>query len=120
MSTQAIRPGYHGDMKDTQDKFNGNQIINISWDKHLMYATPMCIPVPIAMPFGALVEQVLPGLFGQHPQFGQIDWTQTKWLRSDEPFEPAMDKSLEENGLGHKAFIRFQTPDQPGLAGAGI
>lgn len=118
MSVTAIRPGYHGDMKDTVDKFHGNQILGISWDKHLMYATPMCIPVPPQMPFGALVEQVLPTLFGQHPQFAQIDWSKAEWLRSDEPFTPAFDKSLADNGIGHKAFIRFRTPGLEGLSGA--
>lgn len=118
MSTQAIRPGYHGSMKDTVDKFHGNQILNIGWDQHLMYATPLCIPVPPAMPFGALVQQVLPGLFGQHPQFAQIDWSKTQWLRSGEAFTPEMDKSLADNGLGHKASLRFRTPGLDGLAGA--
>ena len=64
------------------------------------------------------MQQVLPGLFGQHPQFAQIDWTKTQWQRSGEAFTPDMDKSLADNGLGHKAMLRFKTPDQPGLAGA--
>ena len=118
MSTQAIRPDYHGDMKDTVDKFHGNQILNIGWDQHLMYATPMCIPVPPAMPFAALVQQVLPGLFGQHPDFTRIDWERVQWLRSGEAFVPAMDKSLADNGLAHKASLRMQTPGLHGLAGA--
>lgn len=118
MSVIAIRPGYHGDMKDTVDKFHGNQLLNIGWDQHLMYATPSCIPVPPQMPFGALVEKVLPGLYGQHPQFAQIDWARVQWTRSGEPFEPAMDRSLADNGLGHKALLRFRTPGLEGLAGA--
>ncbi len=118
MSTKAIRPGYHGDMKDTADKFHGQQILNIGWDQHLMYATPMCIPVPPGMPFGALVEQVLPGLFGQHPDFARIDWSAVQWMRSGEAFSPQMDRSLADNGLGHKASLRLRTPGLDGLAGA--
>ncbi|PXW92298.1 phenol 2-monooxygenase P4 subunit [Sphaerotilus hippei] len=118
MSTRALRPGYHGDLKDSVDKFHGQQLINIAWDRHLMYATPLCIPVPPGMPFGALVEQVLPGLFGQHPDFARIDWSGVQWLRSDEPFEPRPELSLVDNGLDHKAFLRLRTPGLDGLAGA--
>eukprot|EP01136_Pigoraptor_vietnamica_P037661 Opistho-1_new@105941 len=115
MSVKAIRPGYHGDMKDTVDKFHGNQLLAIGWDRHLMYATPVCIPVPPQMPFGALVENVLPTLYGQHPQFAQIDWATVRWTRSSEAFEPQFDKSLVDNGLGHKALLRFSTPQSEQL-----
>jgi phenol hydroxylase P4 protein len=120
MSVQAITANYHGAMKDTADKFHGNQLLNIGWDQHLMFATPLCIPVPAGMPFGALIQAVLPGLFGQHPQFGQIDWAKAQWTRSGEAFTPDPEKSLADNGLGHKAVLRFKTPGVEGLAGAGI
>ena len=120
MSVNAIRPGYHGDMKDTVDKFNGQQLLYICWDQHLMYAAPMCIPVPPDMPFGVLVEKVLPGLFGQHPQFAQIDWNAARWRHGDEAFSPALDKSLADNGLGHKSLLRLRTPGLDGLAGIGF
>lgn len=118
MSTRAIRADYHGSMKDTVEHFHGQQLLNIGWDQHLMYATPLCIPVPPALPFGALVEQVLPGLFGQHPDFARIDWTRTEWLRSGQPFQPDPAASLADNGLDHKASLRFRTPGLNGLAGA--
>ncbi|MDT7837048.1 phenol hydroxylase subunit P4 [Aquabacterium sp. OR-4] len=118
MTVQAISPDYHGSMKDSVEHFHGQQLLNIGWDQHLMFATPLCIPVPPGMPFGALVQQVLPGLYGQHPQFAQIDWAATEWLRSGERFTPAMDQSLADNGLGHKAVLRFRTPGLAGLAGA--
>jgi phenol hydroxylase P4 protein len=120
MSVQAIRPGYHGDMKDSVEHFHGQQLLGICWDEHLMYATPLCIPVPPQMPFGALVEQVLPQLFGQHPQFSQIDWPQVQWRHEGQPFTPDLQASLADNGLGHKAFIRFRTPGLSGLANACI
>jgi phenol hydroxylase P4 protein len=118
MSVQAIRPGYHGDMKDTVEHFHGQQLLSIGWDQHLMYATPLCIPVPPQMPFGALLEQVLPKLFGQHPDFAKIDWAQVQWRHAGQPFAPRAELSLADNGLGHKALIRFCTPGLSGLAGA--
>jgi len=118
MATVAIRPGYHGDMKDTVDKFHGNQLVSVCWNKHLMVATPLCVPLPPQMPFGALVAQVLPGLFGQHPDFAKIDWAQVQWQCDGQPFAPVADKSLADNGITHKALLRFTTPGLDGLRGA--
>lgn len=117
MSVKAIRPGYHGEMKDTVEKFHGNQLLNIGWDKHLMFATPLCIPVPPQMPFGALIDKVLPNLYGQHPDFAKVDWSAATWTLSGRAFQPALDKSLEENGITHKASIRLRTPGLNGLSG---
>jgi phenol hydroxylase P4 protein len=120
MSVNAIRPGYHGDMKDTVEHFHGQQLLSIGWDEHLMYATPLCIPVPPQMPFGVLVEQVLPQLFGQHPDFAKVDWASVQWRQSGQPFQPEAGLSLADNGIGHKALIRFRTPGLSGLAGVGF
>ena len=43
----------------------------------------------------------------------------TCWLRSAEAFEPDFEKSLRENGLGHKAVLRMQTPGLTGIGGTG-
>ena len=120
MSVKALRPGYHGDMKDTVEHFHGQQILGILWDQHLLYATPMCIPVPPHLPFGALVSQVLPQLYGQHPQFKDIDWATVQWQREGQPFTPDLQAGLAEQGISHKAFIRFRTPGLSGLANACI
>ena len=69
------------------------------------------------MPFGALPEAVLPGLYGQHPDFAGIDWGRAEWLKGGQPFTPDPARSLAENGIGHKTSLRLCTPDRPGLAG---
>lgn len=121
MTVKAIRPDYHGDMKDRVENFHGQQLLGIGWDHHLMFAAPHCIPVPPELPFGALVSQVLPGLFGQHPQFAEIDWDAVHWLRCDGTrFAPDAARSLVDNGIGHKDVIRFRTPGLDGLYGIGF
>ncbi|NDY93755.1 phenol hydroxylase subunit P4 [Ideonella livida] len=120
MSVKAITPDYHGEMKDTADHYRGQQLLYIGWDQHLMFAAPLCIPVPPDLPFGALPQAVLPGLYGQHPDFARIDWTQAQWRRGGQPFTPDPAKTLAENGIGHKTSLRLRTPDQPGLAGVGF
>jgi phenol hydroxylase P4 protein len=100
---------------DTEDRFFGNRLIYISWENHLMYAAPFCLPLPPTLPFGALVRDVLPEICGEHPEFEQIDWQRTEWFNSAKRFRPDFGKSLEQHGLGHKSLIRFRTPALEGI-----
>lgn len=119
MPVKAIDPSYHGELKDKQERFHGNQLLNVCWEKHTMFGWPMCIPVPPALPFGALVAQILPSIFGSHPDFAKIDWSTAVWTTARGPFTPDLAKSLEEQGIGHKALIRFRTPGLDGHRGGG-
>ena len=101
--------------QDTEDKFHGKQLIYLCWDNHLMFAAPLCIPVPRTLPFGALIRDVLPELYGEHPEFEDIDWKRTQWFNSDQRFIPDVGKSLEHHGIGHKSLIRFRTPALEGI-----
>lgn len=101
--------------RDTEDKFHGKQLLYLCWDNHLMYGAPLCIPVPRTLPFGALIRDVLPELYGEHPEFEDIDWKRTQWFNSNQRFIPDVGKSLEHHGLGHKSLIRFRTPALEGI-----
>lgn len=96
--------------QDTEDRFYGKRLIFLSWENHLMYAAPFCVPLPPTLPFGALVRDVLPELFGEHPEFEAIDWQRTQWFNSGKRFVPDFGKSIEHHGLAHKSLIRFRTP----------
>ncbi len=113
MSVRAITPGYHGEFKDTEDKYRGQRLLGLTWDHNGLYTNPFCIPVPPDMPFAALVDQVIPKLFGPHPDFAEIDWSTVRWYRAGQDFVPDRTKSLAENGITHKALIRFAVP-KPG------
>ena len=100
---------------DTEDRFHGNRLVYLSWENHLMYAAPLCLPLPPSLPFGALVRDVLPEVYGEHPEFEQIDWQRTLWFDSGRRFRPDFGKSLDAHGLGHKSLIRFVTPALTGI-----
>lgn len=119
MSVKAIKPGYHGEFKDRLEMFGGKQLLNICWEKHTMMGWPMCIPVSPELPFGALIEQVLPTIYSQHPDFDRIRWDEVQWSTSQGPFIPNPAKSLAEHGLQHKVQIRFRTPGLDGHNAAG-
>jgi phenol/toluene 2-monooxygenase (NADH) P4/A4 len=100
---------------DPENKFFGNRLIYVAWENHLMYAAPFCLPLPPTLPFGAFVRDVLPELYGEHPEFEQIDWQRTEWSNSNQRFRPDFGKSLEHHGLTHKSLIRFRTPKLEGI-----
>ena len=104
-------------IQDTEDKFHGKRLIYLSWENHLMYAAPFCVPLPPNLPFGALVRDVLPALYGEHPEFESIDWHRAHWFNSNKRFIPDFGKSLEHHGLAHKSLIRFRTPALEGAKG---
>jgi phenol hydroxylase P4 protein len=93
-------------------------LLYIGWEDHLMIASPVCLPLPPDMPFGALPTAVLPGVYGYHPDFAKIDWATVQWLKSGQPWTPDPARSLAENGLKHKDVIRFRTPGLTGIKGS--
>lgn len=105
--------------RDMAQEFHGNHLLYLCWDQHLMYSAPFCLPLPPTLPFGALVREVLPELYGEHPEFEQIDWQRVHWFNSQRRFHPDFGKSLEKQGLVHKSLLRFRTPALEGIAQTG-
>ena len=112
-------PGYRGEPQDTVDRFHGNQLIYLDWEKHRMFCAPVCVPVPPDAPFGVLCNEITPAAYGQHPEWGQVDWSKVEWKLNGEPFEPDMEKSLKDQGVDHKSVLRFYQPGLDGLEGTG-
>jgi phenol/toluene 2-monooxygenase (NADH) P4/A4 len=111
VNTAANTPEFQ---RDTEDLFFGKRLIYVCWDSHLMYAAPFCLPLPPTLPFGGLIHNVLPDLYGEHPEFEDIDWHRTQWFNSNQRFYPDFGKSLDYHGLSHKSLIRFRTPKLEG------
>ena len=101
--------------QDHESQFHGKRLIFLCWENHLMFAAPLCVPLPPTLPFGALVRDVLPELYGEHPEFEDIDWKRTQLFNSSKRFIPDVGKSLEHHGLSHKSLIRFRTPALEGI-----
>lgn len=116
MSVVAVKP-YEFPAKDKRENFPA-PLLYIGWEDHLMFASPVALPLPPDTPFGALGQAVLPGVYGYHPDFAKIDWSQVEWFKSGQPWTPDPAKSLEANGLKHKDVIRFRTPGLTGIQGS--
>lgn len=109
MSVTA-RTEYLGEPRESADKYGVNQLVFVSWDRHLLFAAPFLFCLPTATPFRELVEGPLTQLLSLDPDAAKIDWPSVQWLRGNEPFEPEFDKSLADNGIRHKDQLRMSTP----------
>ena len=116
MSVVALER-YEFPARDVRENFPA-PLLYIGWEDHLMICASVCLPLPPDMPFGALATQVLPGVYGEHPDFAKIDWTTVQWLKSGQPWTPDPARSLTDNGLKHKDVIRFRTPGLTGIKGS--
>jgi phenol hydroxylase P4 protein len=115
MSVVALHK-YEIPARDGRENFPA-PLLYIGWEEHLMFCAPFCLPLPPNLPFGALATAVLPGVYGDHPDFARIDWAKVQWFKSGQPWTPDPAKSLAANGLGHKDVIRFRTPGLTGIRG---
>lgn len=119
MAVAAIVENYTGERMDRVENFHGNQVLYIAWDHHLFFCAPVAFAVPPETPFSKLLEELIPGAYSQHPEFGEIDFTQAQWHLNGEAFTPNVDATLAEQGVDHKSILRFATPGLDGLKGSG-
>lgn len=119
MSIQSIGE-YPTIMKDSVDRFHGNQVVYIYWYGHVLVSSPRAFPLPPDMPFGALLSEIVPVTYKVEPDFEKLDFDKTEviWEIDGKVVTPDYAKSLKENGVGHKSFIQFTTPTLTGKLGA--
>ncbi len=115
MPVTAIVADYVGVAKDSADKFHGNIVVYFNWVDHLMFCSSLAFPLPPGMPFGAVLNDLLPQHYGVHPDWAKIDWSTTQWDLDHRSFTPDPAKSLADNGVGHKSLLRFVTPGLTGI-----
>ncbi len=116
MSVTAIGP-YEATIRDRETQF-AHPLLYVAWDEHMIFAAPAVLALAPETRFGELVRTVLPALYGEHPDFAQIDWSRVQWFRGATMFTPVMNGTLAEHGLGHKSVLRLRTPGLEGLRGS--
>jgi phenol hydroxylase P4 protein len=119
MPVVSLKPDYRGEIQDRESHFHGHRVVYFNWEKHLMFCAPIAFPLPPAMPFGAVVKELLPPHWGAHPDFARIDWTRATWTLDGRPFVPDETKSLDQLGVKHKSVFRLTTPGLDGYRGSG-
>ena len=117
MAVKAITPDYKGEALDGVEKFHGNIMFHVNWEKHLMFCAPLAFALPPDTPFAKLTGEVLPEAYGYHPDWQKVDWSRVTWTHDHKPFEPTPDASLADNGIVYRSLLRFTVPDTEGIGG---
>lgn len=118
MAVKAIKPDYRGEAMDGVERFHGNIMFHVNWEKHLMFGAPGALVMPPDTPFSALTDETLPNAYGYHPEWAAVDWSKAEWTLDNAPFQPEREASLKENGIGHRSVLRFSVPGLDGIAGS--
>lgn len=116
MATTSL-DGYVDIVKDAVENFHGNQLVYVDWLYHRIFTAAAAFPLPPEMPFGALMQEVIPSVYGSHPDFEKLDWATVKWELDGEALTPDPEASLADNGVGHKSLLVFETPGLDGVGG---
>ncbi len=106
------------EFRDDLKNFHGNMLVYVHWEEHLSFCAALAFPLPPAMPFGALVSEVIAPSYAAHPDAAKIDWSKVEWMIDGVRKAPDMGASLEANGMRHKSLVRFWTPGLSGFAGS--
>lgn len=115
MPVAALNPGYSGPIRDKVENFHGAQLVYVHWEGHLNFCAAITLPLPANTPFAALAGEILPSLYQEDPAWASVDMSSARWMLDGQDWSPEADKSIGEQGVGHKSLIRFWT-DTPGKA----
>lgn len=120
MSVQSTGSTYKGEVRDRIENFNGDQLVYVGWDHHLMFCSAFTFLVSPDIQFRQLRDEVIIDAFNVHPEWHLIDWSKASWLLDGEPIQPQLDVSLKDQGVDHKSLLRIQTPELKGFQDAGV
>jgi phenol hydroxylase P4 protein len=94
--------------------------VYIGWDQHLLFCSAFTFMVSPTTSFRALRDENMAGVFGEHPEWTDINWDTASWLLDGQPFTPDLDKAITPQGITHKSLLRLVTPELKGFMGAGV
>jgi phenol hydroxylase P4 protein len=92
-------------------------MVYIHWEHHMSFVAAIALPLPPQTPFGA-IKDAISGIYGPHPDWEKIDWSNVIWKIDGESAKPDSEKSIADHGIGHKSLVRFWTPGLDGVNGS--
>ena len=119
MTVKHLGDSYDFPSANREECYGGDINFYIQWEQHLMYACPSAYRAPKAMKFGDFLEQMLRPDYHAHPDTAKLDFSKLEWQRDQQPWQPDLDKSIEDNGIGHMDYLQFKSPELPGMHGVG-
>ena len=119
MTVKHLGASYDFPSENREERYGGDINFYIQWERHLMYACPSAYRAPVDMTLRDFLENMLRPDYASHPDTEKLDFDQCEWQFDQEPWQPDLDKSLKDNGVGHMAYLQFRSPGLEGLHGVG-
>src|SRR5690554_2811696 len=111
------RKEYIGVPRDRVENFNGNQLVYVGWDNHLLFASAFVLFVSPETVFRDMVQNNVIPLINADPDAEKMDWDSVTWLKVNQPWTSNWDETLAANGIGDKMLLRFKTPSLNSICG---
>ena len=120
MTVQHLGESYEFLSENREDRYGGDFNFYIQWEKHLLYACPSAYRVPVDMILRDFMEQMFKPDYAAHPDTAKLDIDTLEWERDKKPWQPALDKSFQDNRIGHMTYLQIRSPGLNGMFGTGI
>jgi phenol hydroxylase P4 protein len=98
---------YDWPSRSAAEFYGDDQLVHVWWNGNVFFVSAQTFRFPKAMPFGALVNEVLKGFYTADPDFVPESLDSAKWKIDGVAVTPDMEASLEANGVGHKSLVEF-------------
>lgn len=92
---------------DRVENFGDDQLVYVHWVGNPLFCSAAAFRAPQAMPFHAFLTEIVWPWAGSDPGFDAT--TVTGWQLFDEQFTPDDGAGLTDQGIGHKALLKFRT-----------
>jgi phenol hydroxylase P4 protein len=119
MTVKHLGDSYDFPSANRAECYGGDINFYILWEQHLMYACPSAYRAPVDMTFRDFLEGLLRPDYAAHPDSVALDFDICVWQLDKQPWQPDLEKSFKDNGIGHMSFLQFRSPGLPGLHGVG-
>jgi len=98
---------YDWPSRSAAELYGDDQLVHVWWKGNPYFVAAHTFRFPKAMPFGALVNDVLKGFYTADPDFDPAALDSVQWYIDHQPVTPNMEASLADNGVVHKGLIEF-------------
>jgi len=119
MANPHLGDSYDFPSNNRVEGYGGDINFYIQWEQHLLFACPSAYRAPLNMKFGDFLEQMWRPDFHAHPDTEKLDFSTLVWQFNQQPWEADLDKTIEENGIGHMDYLQFKSPGLEGMHGVG-
>lgn len=119
MTVKHLGDSYDFKSENRLERYGGDFNFYIQWERHLMFACPSAYRAPVTMKIGDFMEQMFKPDYAAHPDTEHLDMATLEWQLDQQPWQPDLDKSFAENGVGHMSYLQFRSPGLDGMHGVG-